>query len=160
MSTDYKLEPKPSDDFPSISENDAPNFDFLKNLDEGLDKSADKGDDFSFGGSPEEIKQALKRNEELVSDGFDLKQADNEALKPKVYGSDGKEVEVDTPIQNRDLTNYSVGVAPNKSSTFIPKSIPKSIPKNEDSYWRELYYKQKAIITTLEKIIEDLQPKD
>ena len=148
--TNYKLEPKPSDDFPSLSEDDTPNFDFLKDLDKGFNESLSKGDDFSFGGSPEEIKEAIQRNEQLVSDGFELKQADTKKLKPKVYGSNGEEVTTENTIQ-KDWTDYGIEDTLSKKSTFIPKK--------EDNHWRELYYKQKAITATLEMIVEDLQRK-
>lgn len=114
-------------------------------------------EDFSFGGSAEEVAEAVKRNAELADKGFSLSNTEDESLRPKVFDENGTQLNTiacdvdlgdDTPRVDLDFKGF-------EKPTEIPTSF---VPRKDDSdHWKRLYFAQKGITATLEKIIEEMQ---
>jgi len=119
----------------------------------------DTSDDFSFGGSPEEVAEAVKRNAELADSGFKLSNTEEEHLRPKVY--DGE----DSLVNSIAMPDYGEIPEIGKAKidlkgwdTFgeMPIGVGQFQPKKTESIWKQLYFAQRSVISNLEKMIEEL----
>ena len=192
MNNDETLEPKPSDDFPSMADVVIEKFDMDKdttplpyppldtdigctveyevpNTPENLPPNGIPNlditvpEDFSFGGSAKEVAEAVRRNEELVENGFKLSNTEEEHLRPKLYGEDDVQLNSiacdvdlgdDTPRIDLDLKGWdSFGERPIGASELPTKVVPR---KDDSEHWKRLYFAQKGITAQLEKIIEEM----